>query len=147
MPIPLIAPPQPLLGQGAALGVAAPAPAMSALEIEVDDATGKVTVRDKSDEARPRKAASFDDNIAETLDEAALGAIAESLLRGIEADERSRKEMLDQYTRGMDMLGLKLDGDAAGFAAGQGGKTISRIRHPILLWNYSGNYSDSALFR
>ena len=135
MPIPLIAPPQPLLGQGAALGPAPrPSPAMSAVEIEVDDATGKVTVRDRSKPAPPAKAESFDDNLAEKLDDSALGAVAELLLRGIEADERSRKEMLDQYSRGMDLLGLKLEGDAAGFAAGQGGKNISRIRHPILLW-------------
>ncbi|MGO8919877.1 MAG: hypothetical protein ACLQJR_28590, partial [Stellaceae bacterium] len=135
MPIPLIAPPQPLLGQGAALGPAPrPSPAMSAMEIEVDDDTGTVTVRDRSKPASPTKAESFDDNLAEKLDDGALGGIAELLLRGMEADERSRKEMLDQYTRGMDLLGLKLEGDAAGFAAGQGGKNISRIRHPILLW-------------
>jgi hypothetical protein len=124
-----------MLGQGPVLAPAAqPESGVSALEIEVDDATGEVRVRDKSAEAPPPKGDAFDDNLAERLDDAALGVIAETLLRGIEADERSRKEMLDQYTRGMDLLGLKLEGDAAGYAAGQGGKSISRIRHPILLW-------------
>jgi hypothetical protein len=134
MPIPLMAP-EPMLGQGPVLAPAPPAePGVSALEIEVDDATGKVTIRDKSEAVSRSGPDGFDDNLAETLDDAALGTIAEMLLRGIEADERSRKEMLEQYTRGMDLLGLKLEGDAAGFAAGQGGKNISRIRHPILLW-------------
>lgn len=134
MPIPLMAP-QPMLGQGPVLAPAPQAePGAGALEIEVDDATGKVTIRDKDEEASRSGPQGFDDNLAEKLDDAALGTIAEMLLRGIEADERSRKEMLEQYTRGMDLLGLKFEGDAAGFAAGQGGKNISRIRHPILLW-------------
>src|SRR5262249_1900942 len=121
MPIPLMAP-EPMLGQGPVLAPAPPAePGVSALEIEVDDAPGKVTIRDKSEAVSRSGPDVFDDNLAETLDDAALGTIAEMLLRGIEADERSRKEMLEQYTRGMDLLGLKLEGDAAGFAAGQGG--------------------------
>jgi len=129
MAIPLMA--QPLLGQGPAPGAPPrPGPGLSAIEIEVDDDTGKVTIRDKSRAAAPAKGESFDDNLAERLEEGALGSIAETLLRGIEADERSRKEMLEHYTRGMDLLGLTLEGDAAG----QGGKSISRIRHPILLW-------------
>ena len=132
MPIPLMSPP--LMGQGPALGAAPdPDPALGVVEIEVDDATGDVTIRDPAAQEAAQDRG-FDDNLAETLDAAALGQIAETLLRGIEADERSRREMLEQYTRGMDLLGLKLEGDAAGFAAGQGGKTISRIRHPILLW-------------
>jgi hypothetical protein len=132
MPIPLMSPP--LMGQGPTPGAMPDLdPALSAVEIEVDDATGDVTIRDPAAPAASQ-GRGFDDNLAETLDAAALGQIAETLLRGIEADERSRREMLEQYTRGMDLLGLKLEGDAAGFAAGQGGKTISRIRHPILLW-------------
>jgi hypothetical protein len=136
MPIPLMAPAQPLLGQGAALGVP-PQPQgapVGALEIEVNDATGEVKIRDRSAAPEQPRPASFDENLAERLDEAALGLLAEELLRGIEADERSRREMIEQYSRGMDLLGLRLDGDAAGFAAGQSGKTISKVRHPILLW-------------
>jgi hypothetical protein len=132
MPIPLMSPP--LMGQGPTPGVMPdPDPVLDAVEIEVDGETGDVTIRDPAAPKAPQ-GRGFDDNLAETLDAAALGRIAETLLRGIEADERSRREMLEQYTRGMDLLGLKLEGDAAGFAAGQGGKTISRIRHPILLW-------------
>ncbi len=137
MAIPLMAPSEPLLGQGPAPGVpAGPGRAPNATEIDVDDDTGRVTIRDRSATgvAAATAAGGFDDNLAAGLDEGALATIAEELLRGIEADERSRQQMLEQYTRGMDLLGLKLDGDAAGFAAGQGGKNISRVRHPILLW-------------
>jgi hypothetical protein len=134
MAIPFVPPAEPLLGQGAVPGTPArPNPSLRITEIEVDDDTGQVRVRDSSAPPQPA-AGGFEDNLAAVLDEGALAIIAEELLRGIEADERSRREMLEQYTRGMDLLGLKLEGDAAGFAAGQGGKNISRIRHPILLW-------------
>jgi hypothetical protein len=132
--------PIPLMGQGPALATKREPEPPEALEIEVDERTGKVRVREPAAKAVPAVAGAgaaapaFDDNLAAALDEAALGQIAELLLAGIEADERSRREMIEHYTRGMDLLGLKLEGDGAGFAGGQGGKTISRVRHPILLW-------------
>jgi len=125
---------EPLRGQGPGLGAVPAQPSADGLEIEIDEGTGRVRVRETGARPGPATPRSFDENLAERLEDAALSAIAEELLAGIEADERSRRDMLEQYARGMDLLGLKLDGDAAGFAAGQGGKTISRIRHPILLW-------------
>jgi hypothetical protein len=142
-PIPFVAGMSPMrvAPPGGAAPVAAErAPPPSALAIEVDDDTGAVTFRDAAAETAPEKAdpstsaQNFDDNLAERLPAEALAVLAEELLRGIAADERSRQEMLDQYTRGMDLLGLRLEGDAGGFAAGQGGKNISKVRHPILLW-------------
>lgn len=99
MPIPLMAPGR-LLGQGPTPGVpAAPAPPEDALEIDIDDATGAVKVRERR-AAAPPKPAAFDDNLAEALDAAALGSLAEELLRGIAADERSRREMVEQRKSG-----------------------------------------------
>jgi hypothetical protein len=121
---------QPGGGAVAAEGLQQP----SGLAIEVDDDTGAVTFRDAAAPDPSTSAQDFDDNLAERLPAEALAVIAEELLRGIAADERSRQEMLDHYTRGMDLLGLRLEGDAGGFAAGQGGKNISKVRHPILLW-------------
>jgi hypothetical protein len=126
------APVEAALAEAARSGSTAP---LSAIEIEVDDDTGKVTIRDAAAEAAPAAAPpAFEDNLAEKIEAGGLGTIAETILKGIEADDRSRREMIEQYSRGMDMLGLKLEGDAAGFAAGQSGKNISRVRHPILLW-------------
>jgi hypothetical protein len=121
---------QPGGGAVAAEGLQQP----SGLAIEVDDDTGAVTFRDAAAPDPSTSVQDFDDNLAERLPAEALAVIAEELLRGIAADERSRQEMLDHYTRGMDLLGLRLEGDAGGFAAGQGGKNISKVRHPILLW-------------
>lgn len=50
MPISSITP-QPMLGQGPVLASAQTEPGVRALEIEVDDGTGKVTVRDKSEDS------------------------------------------------------------------------------------------------
>jgi hypothetical protein len=121
---------QPGGGAVAAEGLQQP----SGLAIEVDDDTGAVTFRDAAAPDPSTSVQDFDDNLAERLPAEALAVIAEELLRGIAADERSRQEMLDHYTRGMDLLGLRLEGDAGGFATGQGGKNISKVRHPILLW-------------
>ena len=97
MPIPQTAQAR-LAGPGPALGVPPSAPP-EALEIDIDEATGAVRVREP-EAAAPRPAGGFDDNLAAALDEAALGALAENLLRGIEADERSRREMLEQEAIG-----------------------------------------------
>jgi hypothetical protein len=94
MPIPLLDG-APLLGQGPTPGMPPAPPPEASLEIDIDE-TGAVPVREQSAPAAAPKPANFDDNLAEALDAAALGSLAEDLLRGIEADERSRREMVEQ---------------------------------------------------
>lgn len=70
----------------------------------------------------------FSDNIADKIG-GQLTAIASDLLDGIEADIRSRQAMVGAYTKGIDMLGLKIE-DRSGRRQR---KNVSTIRHPVLL--------------
>ena len=59
---------------------------LSAVEIEVDDDTGAVTIRDASQvdgEAAPPKPSAFDDNLVEVIGAEACGVIAEDTLRAL----------------------------------------------------------------
>jgi hypothetical protein len=94
MPIPLMSPP--LMGQGPTpSAMPDPDPALSAVEIEVDDATGDVTIRDPAAPAASQ-GRGFDDNLAETLDAAALGQIAETLHRLSQGGQNSRSGFADR---------------------------------------------------
>lgn len=76
------------------------------------------------------KANRFDANLAELLSEQALSEIATEVLEGVDADERSRSEWVKNYTAGLQLLGLMLEDSTP-----SDGKTISRVRHPLLLWS------------
>ena len=69
-------------------------------------------------------------NLADEMGTDELNAIAEQLLEGIEADEASRAEKLQQLKTGMDMLGLTVEMPAES-ASGQ--DAMSKVRHPVLL--------------
>lgn len=71
-----------------------------------------------------RQSDSFDENIADVVK-----IDVSDILDGIEADERSRQEMVESYVKGIDLLGLKIK-DRSG---AQQRKNISTINHPILL--------------
>lgn len=75
-----------------------------------------------------------DDNLALGLAQDKLGTIGDDLLRGIEADDRSRQEYLETIATAIGMLGLKIE-EAAGDAGGSDAPVegMSRIRHPLLL--------------
>lgn len=51
----------------------------------------------------------FDANLADYVDEADLKVIGEELIARIEADERSRHEWLETYTKGLRLLGFKME--------------------------------------
>lgn len=72
----------------------------------------------------------FGDNLADEIDESVLNMMADDILRGIEEDERSRREWDETYSRGIDLLGLKLD-DPSSDVSAQG--SISKVHHPLLL--------------
>lgn len=81
-----------------------------------------------------RKDAKFEDNLAEDLDEAALGVICERLLQGIEQDLQSRLEWLTNMQAGISLLGLQVK-VPRGAAASGGTPTegVSTVDHPLLL--------------
>ena len=52
---------------------------------------------------------SFDSNLAEYMDESDLQKIASDIMGMIEADINSRKDWVDTYVKGLDVLGLRYD--------------------------------------
>lgn len=72
----------------------------------------------------------FEENLAETVADGAINDIANDYIDGVTADIQSRQDFIQNYNKGIDLLGLKLD-DAG---AGRGNRTsISRIKNPSLL--------------
>lgn len=68
------------------------------------------------------------------IDPTDLGRIADDLLRGVEDDERARKEWVEARKQGLRLLGLKIEipglvGDADGAPV----EGMSTVRHPLLL--------------
>ena len=51
----------------------------------------------------------FGENLAEVISDMALGAIAEEVISGVEADEQSRQEWINQYQKGIGLLGNKIE--------------------------------------
>lgn len=72
----------------------------------------------------------FDQNLATTLNQAALDALATEVLEGVDVDIQSRQPFMDNYAQGLDLLGLKIE--TAANVRGQK-RNISRIGHPLLL--------------
>lgn len=51
----------------------------------------------------------FDANLAEFMDEGALAELSGELIGDYESDEQSRKEWLDTYVDGIELLGMKIE--------------------------------------
>ena len=85
-----------------------PKPPVGSLVVEaVED--GGVKVYEQEDEA-PTPDASFNENLAERPElQSHLSEIGEDILQGIDADIASRQGWISNYTKGMDLLGLKID--------------------------------------
>ena len=83
---------------------------------------------------QPLKGVKFYDNLAEHLDDSYLGTLADELLRGIEEDERSRQEWLDERADGIKLLALKIEKPSSGTqGASAGVDNTSRSRDTMLL--------------
>lgn len=76
------------------------------------------------------KESEFDDNLADIIDESDLNSMGEEVLRGIDEDERSRRDWEDTYNRGIDLLGLKLEDPTSDVSASG---NISKVHHPLLI--------------
>lgn len=71
----------------------------------------------------------FNANLAERLDDGALGNIASEIIEGVENDIQTRSELIDQYTKGLDLLGTRIEEVSSSSAS----RSISRIGHPLLI--------------
>jgi hypothetical protein len=80
-------------------------------------------------EANDNKDESFDANLALDLGDTQLSALCTDLLDGIESDISSRRQLVETYSKGLDLLGTKIEDRANK----QTRKSVSTIRHPILL--------------
>ena len=82
------------------------------LEIEIEDPE-EVTIRAGGMEIEidPDRMADdeFNANLAEELDDADLAQLASDLMEGYEGDLSARKDWLDTYVEGLELLGLKLE--------------------------------------
>ena len=83
-----------------------------AMEIEiVDPESVKIGVDGMEIEIEPGKDSEdeFNDNLAEYLDEGTLEQLAGDLLGEFQADVNSRKDWLDTYVDGLELLGMKVE--------------------------------------
>ena len=72
-------------------------------------------------------------NLAEDIDEGELQQIRDDLERGIQDDEQSRQEWLDERAKGIILLGLKIEVPGQqGAADGAPVEGMSKVRHPLL---------------
>ena len=51
----------------------------------------------------------FDDNLAEYLDDSELQKIASDLIEMVDTDINSRKDWVEMYVKGLDVLGMKYE--------------------------------------
>jgi hypothetical protein len=102
--------------------------------VQVEGENGDVIVSFGPPEPEPKES-KFADNLAEHLNDTELTTISEKLMAGIEADEMSRSEWLENAARGIGLLGLELkaqQGASAG-AAQTPAEGTSNVDHPLLL--------------
>lgn len=101
----------------------------------VENADGSVSVNlNASTPSKSLKDSKFDDNLANAIEEGELAIIAEDLLKGIEQDEESRKDWLDERADGIKLLALKIEKpSSSGAGASAGVDNTSRSRHTMLL--------------
>ena len=72
-------------------------------------------------------------NLAEDIDEGELNRIRDDLERGIQDDDQSRQEWLDERAKGIILLGLKIEVPGQqGAADGAPVEGMSKVRHPLL---------------
>lgn len=73
-------------------------------------------------------------NLADEIPETDLYSIADELIRGIDQDQTSRQDWVDERSNGLRLLGLKVEIPGIGGSAdGAPVEGMSRVRHPLLL--------------
>lgn len=104
--------------------------------VVVDFADGSVAIHLNAGPAndQPLKDTKFNANLALHLGESYLGTLADELLRGIEEDEQSRSDWLDERAEGIKLLALKIEKpSSASTGSSAGVDNTSRSRNTMLL--------------
>lgn len=104
--------------------------------IRIEHGDGSVTVSldgrplGNSESEQPTK---WFDNLARFIDEQDLARIADELLRGIDEDQKSRNDWIEERAQGIRLLGLKIEiPNVQGAVEGAPLDGMSRVRHPLL---------------
>ncbi len=83
------------------------------IEIEIEDpesvTIGMGGVEIEIEPGNENEEEAFDSNLAEFMEESDLQKIASDVLELVEADINSRKDWVDTYVKGLDVLGLRYD--------------------------------------
>lgn len=117
--------------------LAEPVPGISVEDgvLKIEHPDGSVTIDtnpDTSDE--DKQTTGFHENLARKIDSQELSRIAAELLDGIDRDIESRRDWLEMRSKGITLLGLKIEDQNANEASSSAPfEGMSRIRHPILL--------------
>jgi hypothetical protein len=93
-------------------GLEAAAAAMEPIEIEIEDPEAvRIGIDGLEIEIKPEEetADDFDANLAEYIDEGYLSQMCNDLLGDVEGDVSSRKEWMQTYTDGIELLGMKIE--------------------------------------
>ncbi len=102
--------------------------------LKVDQVDGSVVIDFNPDLSEGDDGKEFYGNLAKKLGPDELSSIASDLLEGIERDEHSRQEWMTTRTRGITLLGMKLEDPASGTSdATAPVEGTSRVHHPLLL--------------
>lgn len=103
------------------------------IEISLPDGGVMIDLNPRRSAAEQRES-SHDENLAEKLPEHVLSMIAGDLYDGIQADDRSRAEWIEQRDNGITLLGLRRESPKSGdSASGAPLDGMSTVRDPILL--------------
>ena len=93
-------------------GLEAASAAMEPIEIEIEDPESiKIGIDGLEIEIEPEEesADDFDANLAEYIDKGYLSQMCNELLGDVESDVSSRKEWMQTYTDGIELLGMKIE--------------------------------------
>jgi hypothetical protein len=93
-------------------GLEAAAASMEPIEIEIEDPEAvRIGIDGLEIEIKPEEetADDFDANLAEYIDEGYLSQMCNDLLGDVEGDVSSRKEWMQTYTDGIELLGMKIE--------------------------------------
>lgn len=72
----------------------------------------------------------FDENLADKLDSGTLSSVAEDIIEGVQADLMSRSGFIENYNKGLELLGLKIEESTTTRTQK---RNVSRVGHPLLL--------------
>jgi hypothetical protein len=84
-------------------------PGPAAAVIELEDGGVEITFGEAGEPGAGLGAQVFDENLADTLPEGVLTALASDLVDLVEADINSRKEWADTFVKGLEVLGLRYE--------------------------------------